>query len=69
MGIRGGIERAVGVRVGRHVNGIALNPLEYLLGSDEGPKIFETEEKAKECLRKYGWTDEEMYWLVFEQVD
>ncbi len=51
------------------MNGIALNPLEYLLGSDEGPKIFETEEKAKECLRKYGWTDEEMYWLVFEQVD
>ena len=69
MGIRGGIEKAVGVRVGRHVNGIALNPLEYLLGSDGEIKIFGTEEKAKNCLREYGLTDEEMYWFVFEQAD
>lgn len=69
MGIRGGIEGAVGVRVGRHVNGITLNSLEYLLDNDGEPKTFATEKNAKECLRKYGWTDEDMYWLVFEQVD
>ena len=51
------------------MNSIYLNPLEYLLGNGGEPKIFETEEKAKECLRKYGWTDEEMYYLVFEQVE
>ncbi len=50
MGIRGEFEKAVGVIVGRHV----LNHLGYLLGSDGEPKIFETEEKAKECLKKYG---------------
>ena len=65
----GGSERIVGAIVGRHMNGITLNSLEYLLDNDGEPKIFETEEKAKECLRKYGWTDEDMYWLVFGQVD
>lgn len=58
----------MGVIVGRYENGITLNPLGYLLGSDGEPKIFETEEKAKECLKKYGWTEEEMYYLVLEQV-
>ena len=69
MEIRGGLEKTVGVRVGRHAGGITLNPLEYLLGSDGEPKMFETEEKAKEFLREYGWTDKEMYWLAFEQAD
>lgn len=50
------------------MNGITLNHLEHLLGSDGEPKIFETEEKAKECLRKYGWTDNDMSHLVFEQT-
>ena len=31
-------------------------------------RIFETEEKAKGCLREQGWTDEDMYWLVFEKI-
>lgn len=59
----------MGVVVKRNINGIALNGFEYLLDNDGEPKIFGTEEKAKECLREYGWTDEDMYWLVFEQVD
>lgn len=58
----------MGVVVKRNINGIALNGFEYLLGNDGEPKIFETEEKAKGCLREQGWTDEDMYWLVFEKI-
>jgi len=56
--------------VGRHINGIVLNPLEYLLDSEDGEAMeFETEDAAKVYLREQGYDDEELEWFVFESVD
>lgn len=57
-----------GVVVGRHINGITINPLEYLLDEEGEPLVFESEEKAKEFLAEKGFTEEDMYWMVFEEV-
>lgn len=55
--------------VGRHIEGITLNPLEYLM-DDAGKEIqFETEEKAKEWLREKGFTDEDMENFSFEESE
>lgn len=53
--------------VGRHINGITLNDIEYLL--DEHGKImhFSNKSEAKAFLREKGCSDEEMYWFVFEE--
>ena len=53
--------------VGRHINGITLNDIEYLL--DEHGEIihFFNENAAKAFLHEKGYSDEEMYWLVFEE--
>lgn len=57
------------IAVGRHINGVTINPLEYLL-DDEGDLItFESEEKAKEFLAENGYSEGDMYWMVFEEVD
>ena len=57
------------VIVGKHINGITLNPLEYLL-DDEGQTMeFENEATAKKFLRGKGLTDEEIESLVFEDAD
>lgn len=45
-----GTEGAQGIIVGRHINGITLNPLEYLLDRDGGLIVFESEDFA-ECIR------------------
>lgn len=55
--------------VGRHINGITLNPLEYLLDEEGDPLIFESEGSAKKYLAEKGFTEEDMYWMVFEEVD
>lgn len=55
--------------VGRHINGITLNPLEYLLDDEGDPMTFESEEKAKEFLAEKGFSEEDMHWMVFEEVD
>lgn len=57
-----------GIVVGRHINGITINPLEYLLDEEGEPLVFESEEKAKEFLAEKGFTEEGMYWMVFEEV-
>ena len=56
------------VIVGRHINGITINPLEYLLDGNGDPTEFTNEESAKSYLREQGLTDEDIYWLVFEEV-
>ena len=59
----------MGVIVGRHIEDITINPLEYVLDeSMEYPVIFKNEIEAKEWLRKHGATDEYIYWLVFKEV-
>ena len=57
------------IAVGRHINGITINPLEYLLDDEGDLMTFESEEKAKEFLAEKGFSKEDMYWMVFEEVD
>lgn len=55
------------VIVGRHVNGITLNDLEWLQNEDGSIRIFDSEDHAKGFLRSEMVTDEEMEWLVFRR--
>jgi hypothetical protein len=56
------------VIVGRHINGITINPLEYLLDDEGNEMLFDSEESAEEYLRLAGMTEDEIYWFVFEEV-
>jgi len=53
------------VVVGRHINGITLNDLEYLLDDDGEVRVFENDEAAKTFLKEIGFTDDDIYWFVF----
>lgn len=53
--------------IGRHINGITINPLEYLLNDDGTIKEFENKAKAVEFLRENGFTDEDLDYMVFEE--
>lgn len=55
------------VIVGRPVNGISLNGLEYLLDDKGEPMQFESEDKAKEYLVEQGMPTSFMDDLVFEE--
>lgn len=57
-----------GIVIGRHINGIMLNPLEYVLNKDGSLMVFETEDKARDFCREHGLDDEDMDWLVFEEI-
>ena len=54
--------------VGRHVNGITINPLEILLDGDGNEMQFENILKAEEYLKEHGLTDDDIYWLTFKEV-
>jgi len=56
------------VIVGRHINGITINPLEYLLDENGGVMKFASEGAAKAFLKEKSLTDDDIYWLVFQQV-
>ena len=55
------------IRIGRHIEGITINPLEYLLDDNGKIMLFGCEEEAKEFLSSHGITEDEMYWLIFEE--
>ena len=58
------------ITVKRHIDGIALNPYEYLLEEKDGKVMrFNTESDAKEFLLVHGATEEDMYWMVFEEEE
>ena len=57
------------VIVGRHINGITLNPLEYLLHEDGTIMTFPTEDAATAFLKEQGLTDDDIFWLVFKTID
>ena len=59
----------MGVIVGRHINGITLNPLEYLLDDMGEMIVFRSKERAKEYFKRQGWTGEQIYWLTFEEAE
>ena len=55
------------VIVGRPINGISLNGLEWLLNDDGTQMIFENSAEADAFLRKNGFTDEDLDCLVFRE--
>lgn len=55
--------------VGRHINNISLNELEYLLDEEGEIMQFESESNAIDFLKEKGFTDKDLYWLVFEEVE
>lgn len=55
--------------VGKHIGDITLNPLEYLLDDDGELMTFESEDAAKEFLRKNGFSDEDFRYMEFEAVE
>lgn len=59
----------MGVIVGRHVEGIMLNPLEYLLDDEGELMVFESEEQARRHLIKNGFSEDDLYWIIFEETE
>jgi hypothetical protein len=58
------------VKAGRHIEGISLNPLEYVLDGPGGEiQWFEDKEAAVEFLRKAGAGDDDIYWYRFVGED
>jgi len=55
------------VIVGKHINGITINPLEYLLDDDGEALEFVNMKTAKAFLKEKGFTNEELDWLVFQR--
>lgn len=62
----------VGIRkhicIGRHIEGITLNPYEWLMEKGRKVKLFENEIEAKAYLRTNGYSDEDLEFLKFEEV-
>jgi hypothetical protein len=56
------------VIVGKHINDITINPLEYLLDDDGKAMEFINEDVAKAFLKEKGLSDDDIYGLVFEPV-
>ena len=55
--------------VGRHINGVTLNPLEYILDESDEFMEFKSKTVAKAYLREKGFTNKDFEWLVFETVE
>jgi hypothetical protein len=56
------------IKIGRAINGISINSLEYLLTEDKkNLMLFETKEKAIEFLKSKGLTDEYIEELYFQE--
>jgi hypothetical protein len=57
------------VKIGRHIEGISLNPLEYILDKPDGEiKWFDSREAAVDFLKSEGARDDEinLYWFIGE---
>ena len=52
------------VTIGRHINGITINPLEYVLDESGNVLAFENEERAKQFLKNNGFSEDDIYWLT-----
>ena len=55
------------VTIAKHVEGISLNPLEYLLDDKGKIRLFRTEQTAKNFLKRKGLTEEDMEFMYFEE--
>jgi len=54
------------VIVGRHINGVIINPLEFLLDEKGEVMSFTSEGAAKTFLKGKGLTDDDIDGLVFQ---
>jgi hypothetical protein len=52
--------------VGRHQEGITINPYEWLLDDKKEVRIFDSKKQAVKFLKAKGITDRQIYWLVFK---
>lgn len=58
------------IRIGRHINGITLNELEYILNDDGEVLTFKDESEARDYLLNYaGFTEDQIDSLTFEEVE
>jgi len=55
--------------VGRHINGITINPLEYLLDENGLVMEFINEDSATAFLKDKGFSDDDIYWFVFKSIN
>jgi len=56
------------VIVGRPINGISLNGLEYILDDEGEIRYFDSVEEAKQLLREHGYDEDDMEdYLVFRE--
>lgn len=55
------------IAVGRAINGISINGLEYILDSDNEVMLFNSTEKAKEFLTEHGVDAEDESFFYEEQ--
>lgn len=55
-------------KIGRHINGITLNPLEWLEDNDGNLQLFETQEQAEKFLLDNGETQDGLEWYTFEET-
>ncbi|WP_151708844.1 hypothetical protein [Acinetobacter brisouii] len=68
IGAEVGFVSKVPVKVGRHIDGITLNPLEFILDFRGKEAIFTSEECAKKFLLNNGFDEEALESLVFVEV-
>lgn len=57
------------ILVGRHIEGITLNDLEYLMDASGELMEFDREDGAIKFLKDKGFTDEDIYNLVFVESE
>ena len=55
--------------IGRPINGISINGLEYVLDDDGNEMQFEDENAAKAYMLDNGFKEDDFEWMVFEEVE
>ena len=66
MGLKSGMTK---IFVGRYINGITLNGLEYLLDDKGEIRLFVDENQVLEFLKQNGFSDADIEDLVFQESE
>ncbi|GMO33002.1 MAG: hypothetical protein Ta2B_13720 [Termitinemataceae bacterium] len=57
------------IAIGKPINGISINGLEWLLNDNNDTKLFDNKDKAITFLKEHGLMDESIESFVFEDQD
>lgn len=58
------------VAIGRHIEGVVLNPLEFIMEDDlKTVKVFESEEVAREFLEEKGVDPDTLDGFTYQEVN